>query len=519
VRKTRDKPPEIRTVGTSDRSSPGGRLLARNAALTFGGKVIPLAVAFLVIPPLVRGLGTDRFGVLTFVWLVIGYFSLFDLGLGRATTKFVAEALGKGKNESLKSLVWTSFIFHLVLGILAAFALVALTPFLTGHLLKIPAGLSEEAQQTFFLVSLSIPLLLVSSVMRGVLEAGQRFDLITGVQVPSGSLVVILPYAGVLLGLRLPGIALLLITARLAVALTYFFLCRRIFPVLREGFSFERSYVRPLLSFGGWLTVSNIVGPVLTFLDRFMIGSLISMAAVTYYTAPYEILIRLMIFPMSLATVLFPAFSSIGASSKELIGRLYGRSIKYLLLLMGPIVLIMILFAGQILSLWLGPDFAEKSTLVFQILALGILLTPVQVSVSLIHGLGRPDITAKFYIAELLFYVPLVWLLIRSAGISGAALAWVIRAVVDTLLLLFASGRLFHIDARSLREHGLFRGLFTLTGLGGVFYLISASGMPVFAQTIAASFCVIAFASVSWLYVLDAQDRSLLGFGGAEHTS
>jgi O-antigen/teichoic acid export membrane protein len=512
-KKTADAP-ETRTARTPDNSSPGGRLLARNAALTFGSKVIPLAVAFLVIPPLVRGLGTDRFGVLTFVWLVIGYFSIFDLGLGRATTKFVAEALGKGENDKLESLIWTSFIFHLVLGILAAFVLVALTPVLTGHLLKIPSGLSEEARQTFFLISLSIPLLLVSSVMRGVLEAGQRFDLITGVQVPAGSLVVILPYAGVLLGLRLPGIALLLVAARLAAAITYFFLCRKVFPVLREGFSFEHSYLRPLFSFGGWLTVSNIVGPILTYLDRFMIGSLISMTAVTYYAAPYEILIRLMVFPMSLAAVLFPAFSSIGASSKELIGRLYGRSIKYLLLLMGPIVLIMILFAGQILSLWLGPDFAEKSTRVFQILALGILLTPVQVSVSLIHGLGRPDITAKFYIAELFFYVPLVWLLVRNAGISGAALAWVIRAAVDALLLLIASGRLFHVGTRSLREHGLFKGLFTLAGLGGVFYLMAVSDMPVFAQAIAACSSVVAFVLVSWRYVLDAKDKALLGFGG-----
>jgi O-antigen/teichoic acid export membrane protein len=519
VRKRRDNPPRISAVGTPDHSSSGGRLLARNAALTFGSKVVPLAVAFLVIPPLVRGLGTDRFAVLTFVWLVIGYFSLFDLGLGRATTKFVAEALGKGEQENLKSLVWTSFIFHLVLGLLGAFIFVALTPLLTGQLLKIPAGISEEARKTFFLVSLSIPLLLVSSVMRGVLEADQRFDLITGVQVPAGSLVVILPYAGVLLGLGLPGIALLLIAARLAVAITYFFLCRRVFPILREGFSFERLYVQPLFSFGGWLTVSNIISPVLAYLDRLMIGSLISMAAVTYYTAPYEILIRLMIFPTSLAAVLFPAFSSIGSSSKELIGRLYSRSIKYLLLLMGPIVLIMILFARQILGLWLGPDFAEKSTLVFQVLAVGILLTPVQVSVSLIDGMGRPDITAKFYIVELLFYVPLVWLLIRSAGISGAALAWVIRAAVDTLLLLIASGRLFHIGTRTLREHGLLRGLFTLVGLGAVFYLMAVSGMPVFAKAIAACSSVAAFALVSWRYVLDTKDKALLGFGGAGHTS
>ena len=43
-----------------------------------------MMVALATIPALVRRLGTDRFGILTIGWAVLGYFSLFDLGLGRA---------------------------------------------------------------------------------------------------------------------------------------------------------------------------------------------------------------------------------------------------------------------------------------------------------------------------------------------------------------------------------------------------------------------------------------------------
>uniref|UniRef100_UPI0034E2C47B oligosaccharide flippase family protein n=1 Tax=Methanothrix sp. TaxID=90426 RepID=UPI0034E2C47B len=78
-----------------------GSLIARNAVLNLIGQAVPLLVGVLTIPFVVRGLGTDRFGLLSLAWVVLGYFTIFDLGLGRATTKYVAEALGKGEGDRI----------------------------------------------------------------------------------------------------------------------------------------------------------------------------------------------------------------------------------------------------------------------------------------------------------------------------------------------------------------------------------------------------------------------------------
>ena len=67
---------------------------------------MPLLVAIVVIPMLIKGMGLERFGVLTIAWMVVGYFSLFDFGLGRALTKLVADKLGKGQNNAIPSLIW-----------------------------------------------------------------------------------------------------------------------------------------------------------------------------------------------------------------------------------------------------------------------------------------------------------------------------------------------------------------------------------------------------------------------------
>ena len=77
-----------------------GRLLVQNSLLNFSSQAISLLVGVVTIPFIVRGLGTDRFGLLSLVWIVLGYFTIFDLGLGRAATKYVAEALGKGEDQS-----------------------------------------------------------------------------------------------------------------------------------------------------------------------------------------------------------------------------------------------------------------------------------------------------------------------------------------------------------------------------------------------------------------------------------
>lgn len=420
-----------------------GSLLTRNTVLNFIGLAMPLLIGVVTIPFIIKGLGTERFGLLSLSWVILGYFTLFDLGLGRATTKFVAESLWQGQTERLPQLVWTSLLIQGFLGLLGGLLLTAFVPLLVNRIFNIPPLLLRDARLTFFLLAASLPVMLVLTSLRGVLEAGQRFDLVNAVKIPSSSLTFLLPALGVLLGLGLPGIILLLLISKFFTTLAYLFLCLRAFPILKESFTFNSKVIRPLAAYGGWVTVSNVVGPILVYLDRFLIGSLLSMSAVAYYTAPYEVVTRLWILPSSLVMTLFPVFSALGQTSKEAIAGLYSRSIKYLFLIMGPLVLFLIVFAEEILRLWLGTEFAEKSTIVFQILAIGVLVNSLAyIPYGLLQGLGRPDITAKFHFLELLLYLPLAWFLVKDMGIVGGALSWTIRVALDAFLLFFTSWKL-----------------------------------------------------------------------------
>ena len=49
------------------------------------GTGLPLVLGIVTIPLILDGLGMVLFGLLTLIWTAIGYFGLFDFGLGEGT--------------------------------------------------------------------------------------------------------------------------------------------------------------------------------------------------------------------------------------------------------------------------------------------------------------------------------------------------------------------------------------------------------------------------------------------------
>ena len=68
------------------------RLLRSSALWALLGDILPMLAAMTAAPFLLHTLGTERLGVLSLIWVVVGYVSFLDLGLGRAVTVAVAAA-------------------------------------------------------------------------------------------------------------------------------------------------------------------------------------------------------------------------------------------------------------------------------------------------------------------------------------------------------------------------------------------------------------------------------------------
>lgn len=426
--------------------------MMRNIVYIFLGRGVPLILGLFTIPILVHGLGSERYGMLNLICLILGYFGLFDLGLGRATTKFVAEYVERQEEKLLSELVWTAWGLLLLFGTVGGVLLVSLAPLLIEKILHVPSYLIPEATTSLYILGCAVPIMLLSAGTRGVLEGKGLFTIATKVQMPFIILDLIIPLGILQFTNSLVPIIGFMFISRILLVSVYLYLCLyHSLPSLRKYYCMRRVHMKSLFGFGGWLTLSNCISPIMEYMDRFLIGSLLGLSDVTYYVVPYTIVTKLYLIPTSVMTVLFPTFTG-NFRSKEILVPLYRRAVKYIFLAMAPCVSILIIFAHDIMSVWINEAFAVKSSGVFVCFSVGLLVSSLaQVPYSLIQAAGRPDLTAKLHASEVIPYLALVYLLLSHYGIVGVAFAWTVRVTVDALLLFWCSDRVLAVGKKSLR--------------------------------------------------------------------
>jgi O-antigen/teichoic acid export membrane protein len=486
--------------------------VAHNTLLNFLGLVVPLALAFFVMPVAARHLGPARFGLLGLAWAITEYLTLFDLGLGRAIVKFVADALHHDSAE-LSEMVSVSLFAQLTAGIVggAVFALAA--PALVHSVFRLPPETASEAIGVFRVVGLSLPAVLLISAQRGILEGAQRFDLSTTIKMLSSVASLSIPAIGAVYGASLPSILFVVLASRLVICGLYAFAIRRALPGLRWVRSRGWALLRRVLSFGGWVLVSNSVTPLLLYFDRFALGSIAGLAAVGFYTAPYEGVARLLLIPVSLIGSLLPALSSIEArGERERFGDLASTSMRTLMVAMAAPLALVFVFAPELLRVWLGAQYADQSGTALRILALGVfanaLAHPLFIS---LYAKNRPDLPAKFHLIELAIHVPLTIVLIRSFGIAGAAAAWTTRVTLDMCLLLWAAARSAESPMLTIAGGRTGRAVSAIVLLlVALFASKSLALLSVVAAIAGVIAATMVFAAVSWSWVLRDQERAAI---------
>jgi len=266
----------------------------------------------------------------------------------------------------------------------------------------------------------------------------------------------------------------------------------------------------PLLSFGGWVATSNLVNPILLSMDRLLIGALLSVAMVGYYTAPFEAVTKLWMIPASLMTAAYPACSALGAEHIRDLQILYSRSIKYIFCALAPVSLILVLFARPMVGVWLGPGFVDKSAVPLQLLTVGVFINCfAHVPYCFLQALGRPDSAAKLFLFELIPYGAIAWWMIEHHGLAGAAAASAIRVFIELLLLMWITWRLFSLSGVHVLDRRMWTALAALCATGlGVYITNFFLRYSVLVDASVCGMWIAGFALTVWKRVLDRADRS-----------
>jgi len=408
-----------------------------NFVLNVVGMTLPIGVTLLTVPIYIAHIGAERYGVLSIVWLLLGYFGFLDFGLSRAATKALA-ALGQHSALERSRVFGTALYLNFGLGVAGALILYFVGGFFVTRVVTMSDSLSAEVNAVFPWIACMLPLALVAAVGRGSIEAREDFFAANALDV-----------AGNILGQVVPLLCAVFISPTLNVVIPAAFAARAlsvaamfVFIARTERARFLRAFdparVRELFGFGAWVSITNVVGPLLTSLDQLFISSSLGAAAVAHYSVPMNLVVRSQIIATALARTLFPRFARLNADDAMELAERTATSLAYTF---AAICAPTIIVANAFMTLWMGAPFASYAGPVAEILMVGAWFNGVAfIPFSLLQAQGRPDLVAKLHTLELAPFIAILWLLLQHFGLPGAALAWVLRVAIDALLLFDLAG-------------------------------------------------------------------------------
>ena len=477
-----------------------GKIIAKNTVYNLLGNVIPIMFAIVFIPPLIKGLGNERFGILSIAWMIIGYFSFFDFGIARGLTKIVAERIGANATEQIPKIFWTSIFFIALVSLIISIGLYFLIPSLA-NIFKISKNLQPETVKIFYILALSIPLVTTMAGLRGFLEAYQKFATISIMRTILGIFTFLGPLLVLIITNSLFWIIVFLIFSRIIIWFLYLYNCIKTFQGVRNEIKIDIDSIKPVLKFSMWITIGNILVPIIFYSDRFLIGALISAAAITFYVTPFEVVSRLMVIPSAMSGVLFPVFSASFLSNRDIAKKIFLRAVKLIFLIMYPSILLIMTFSHEGIYLWLGSEFASKSTLILQLLALGVFMNSISlIPTNFFEGIGRPKIPTLIITVEVPLYLFSMWFAINHFGINGAAFVFMISASINATILYILAYKLYSIRFTSRRKEMIIVPFL----LGFIFpFLMGDIYMKIIFTMVFVGF----FPFVAWKYFLSAEEK------------
>ena len=416
--------------------------LKRNTLWNLAGSTVPLVAGAALIPFTLGRLGNEAFGVLTLIWGLIGYFSLFDLGVGRALTYQLSQLSAAGRAAEIGPTLRAGMVLTLAAGLLGAGVVWVLAPGLAQHWLKISPALQHDSMQAFLIAALGVLPTTLASGLRGALEGLDRFSASNISRIALGLWMFMVPAWSVYIhGPDLWVITFYLVLGRCLVVLGMGLQLRS--ELFSKGAVLEKRHLGGLWNYGFWITVTGVVGPLMVYGDRFFVSAAVGAEQLPLYAIPQEGLLRLLLIPMALTGALLPRLAAMGQQEAA---SSYRQSYRRVMLSMLGVCLLAAALAYPVLAVWLSAEFARAALPVVLVLCAGVWINSMALlPYTLLHARGNPRLTAIFHLVELLFYFFLLWFLSSWLGLLGAALAWAARVLLDLVLLRLAARRLYGV--------------------------------------------------------------------------
>jgi O-antigen/teichoic acid export membrane protein len=342
----------------------------RNAVYSSTEHLLHPVLLLISTPIFLYRLGTDQFGIWMLVNSMIGLSSFMEFGLTGATVKYVSKYRALQDEAGVIRVVRSTFTVYGTLGILASLMFCILAPLLVDKVFKIDKQNLALAVAVFQISAIGVAVRFFDGFFQSILHGYERYDLASRVTMITSALAIGVNVLLVMAGYGLKVILLSVFAWLLVSGACKALLIKRLLInslVLKP--TWDRSALKEIFGFGVFSWMQGVGGILLGQADRLLLASLLGTTALAYYAVCLQLAQQVHALLARATQFLFPLASAIKESGDlERLRRLYFQGLNLTTIAAVTIGLPMFVCAPEILSLWMGADFAAEATDILRVL-------------------------------------------------------------------------------------------------------------------------------------------------------
>ena len=480
------------------------------------GFIAPMAVTFITIPLLLHALGEAAYGVQILASIIVGYFTILDMGLDLPIIKYLAEDCAKKDIESANRLLSTTLQLYLVVGLLGAIITFLVAGILARNVFRVPEDQVVSAICVFRIAGIGFLFSVLMAWGRAIAVGRQRLEISSGV---SGLATIIGSIVGLLVvyaGFGVVGYVSTRVAVTAAASLIYISAAKRLMPELHLRLGIERNVVHRLAAFVGYGMVYRVSNAFFSRIDQVMVGAWIGVAQAGVYSLPSMIVPQVTQLIASMIVLFMPLASEFqGLAQIDHLRQIYIRSARFTAAVATMCFVPLLVFGDQFMYLWAGASVAHATKSVFRFLLaagyLGTLATVLLINVLI--GLGHMKKYALFLLYRGLFLALICLLLIPSLGLIGAGIAQLLSSVVDLGFMFYCLPRILAIEGRALLRVAYLKPVLLGLGIGAVAWMIKPMTNSWLGLTLGVMLFELIYVSIAFVIGVfaDTEKRAILG--------
>lgn len=423
-----------------DKDLTGRSRLVSNVLFTWAGQLVFFVSGFIMPRLIDRKLGQEVLGVWDFSWSLVTYFRFVDMGVTASVNRYVARHWGKEDIEGINRVV-SSATFALciaaVVVLLGTIVAVLSLPYWFGSHLK--GEYASVTQWSVFYLGIMLSVGTALGAFNGVLTGCHRWELQTMRTSVWQFITVSAMIVALFLGAGLATLAAMYAIGQTLGQLTLVTLAYRACPGLR----LKRAYVcwstiKELYVYSGKTLLPTVSEMLLNQTTSVLIVGALDPKALALFTRPRSLLRQMDSLERKMAMILTPTTSSLEACAHlDEIEKLLVKSVRYSIYLVLPSVMVLVIFGGEVMRLWMGANYANW--ILPAVMAVGFLgnciQTPILFMLEGLNAHGRAGLGQLIgsAISAVFVFVALKYF---NSGLTGAAVAVTVPLLLVNVMYL-----------------------------------------------------------------------------------